>query len=42
MKRIRNLAESNKKTYGNRTPDCCQWLKWFKTDETDSQLNSNL
>lgn len=24
MKRIRNLAESNKKTYGNRTPDCCQ------------------
>lgn len=23
MTQIRNLAESNKKTYGNRKPDCC-------------------
>jgi hypothetical protein len=23
-RQIRNLAESNKKTYGNRKPDCCQ------------------
>lgn len=23
MKQIRHLADSNKKTYGDRTPDCC-------------------